>query len=323
MEPRPALSVVGGGLGAGKTTLVARLLRRPDMAGTAVVVNEFGEIGIDDLVLGAAEGRPRIALLRNGCLCCAPGNDLSQAVLDLLEASGTPLRRILVETSGAAALSAVIARIAEDHRLRRAVRLDAAVAVIDATAPDPLGPEAAAEHILCADRLVVSKADLAPPGQVAALRAGLARLAPETPQFLSSEDPGPDRLLDAGLVDPATGEARPDRWLRAGQGIFAHAAPVRSWLLEAGPMDWALATRLVAGLQRAAGPDLLRLKGLVAAPGDPRPYVLQVVRDQVFRPVRLPPGTGDGRTRLVVIARAGAATAVEDLRRRLPPEPVA
>ncbi len=322
MPDRPALSVVGGGLGAGKTTLIAALLRRSDMAGTAVVVNEFGAAGVDDLILATAPGRPQVALLRNGCLCCAPGNDLSRAVLDLIEAASVPPRRVLVETSGAAPLSAVLARVAEDHRLRRAVRLDAALAVIDATAPDPTGPEAAAEHILCADRIVISKGDMARPDAMMALRRRLAELAPAAPVFHQGDGAGPDRLLNAGLVDAVTGDVQALRWLAAAQAHVPVGAPVRSWLIETGAIDWARMTEAVALFQRRAGGDLLRLKGLVSLPGDTRPMVLQVVRDQVFRPVRLPEGTGDGRTRLVVIARPPAEPAVALLRAALVPETV-
>lgn len=311
---RPALSVIGGGLGAGKTSLVARLLALPEMARTGVVVNEFGSFGVDDLLLASAAPNAQMALLRNGCLCCRPGNDLSEAIRKMIAAVPEPLSRIVVETSGVAELSAVMARIGSDHVLRGLVRLDAAIAIVDATDPEA----ALAEHIACADRIVVTKTDLLSPTLTAALLARLTEMNPTVPILNAQDRPDPSTLFDAGLIDPQSGEARPEAWLRAkGEVHVHHHDAIRSWLIETGPQDWTVLTQQIALMARAAGPALLRLKGIVADRADPRPLALQMVRDQVYRPVRLEPRFGDGTTRLVVIARTAATQAVESLARRL------
>lgn len=319
--PKPTLSVVGGGLGAGKTTLISRLLRRDDMRGTAVVVNEFGALGIDDLVLAAEASSPRVALLRNGCVCCTPGNDLSQAVLDVLEADGgTPIQRVIIETSGAAELSSVLARVAEDHRLRRSVRLDAAIALVDCTDPEATGP-AAAEHIMCADRLVLTKTDIADREDVNRIAATLRWQNPRAPQLDAAGELDPLRLFNAGLIDAVTGEPDPERWLSYTR-IHAASNTVISRSFESGVQDWPDLSRRIATMQRAAGQGFLRLKGLVHTADDDRPLVVQAVREQVFRPVRLPAWPGEPRTRIVAIARADAAPALDRFGQGFAPHPV-
>ncbi|WP_298493210.1 GTP-binding protein [uncultured Maritimibacter sp.] len=318
---RPALSVIGGGLGAGKTSLIARLLERPDMGRTGVVVNEFGAFGVDDVVLTNAAPEAQLALLRNGRVCCRPGNDLSEAVRKMIAAAGGPLDRIIVETSGVAELSAVLARIGSDHVLRGLVRLDAAVAVVDATAQS----ETRAEHIACADRIVVTKADLVSPGVTTDLKRRLADMNPLVPILDGQDAPGPEELFNAGLVNGTTGEVQADTWLRARGSVHVHdhahdheeGQGIRSWLIETGPQNWTHLTQQIARMSRAAGPALLRLKGIVTDSDDPRPLALQMVREQIYRPVRLAPGTGDGKSRIVVIARASAAPAIEALAERL------
>ncbi|MCZ4254206.1 GTP-binding protein [Sulfitobacter sp. G21635-S1] len=318
VRQRPALSVVGGGLGAGKTSLIARLLEQPGMGRTGVVVNEFGEFGVDDLMLGSSAPDAQLALLRNGCICCRPGNDLSEAVRKMIAAAPEPLVRILVETSGVAELSAVLAKIGADHVLRGMVRLDAAIAVVDATAPD----ETRAEHIACADRIVVTKTDLVVPIAAAAIRRRIAAMNPTVPILDGQARPDPDVLFNAGLIDGRSGEVQADAWLRAQGSVHVHhhgeyPDSIRSWLIETGPQDWTQLSQHIARMSRAAGPALLRLKGIVADRDDARPLALQMVRYQIYRPVRLTREAGDGRSRIVVIARATAAPAVEALAKRL------
>ncbi|MGV0878447.1 GTP-binding protein [Martelella sp. FLE1502] len=316
---RPTLSVIGGGLGAGKSTLIAGLLARPDMAKTGVVVNEFGAFGVDDLLLSAAAPRTSLALLQNGCICCRPGNDLSEVVRNMIAAAETPLRRILVETSGVADLSAVIARIGADHVLRALVRLDAAMAVVDATAPDDARPE----HLAAADRIVLSKTDLVPASRADDIRRNLAGMNPTAPLFDAAALPGPEVLFNAGLIDSATGAVQPNRWLRATGTVHVHDKDaIRSWVIEFSPQRWTVLTEQIARMSRAAGSALLRLKGIVVDRDDPRPLAIQMVRDQIYRPVRLTPETGGGVSRIVVIARAPATPAIEAFAARLGAAPV-
>lgn len=289
------------------------------MARTGVVVNEFGAFGVDDLTLSASAPDAQLALLRNGCVCCRPGNDLSEAVRTMIGAAKEPLTRIIVETSGVAELSAVLARIGSDHVLRALVRLDAAVSVVDATAPT----ETRAEHIACADRIVLTKTDLVSKVVAAEIRRRLADMNPAVPILDGQAPVGPETLFNAGLISGQTGEVQADHWLRARGSVHVHdhehdeGQGIRSWLIETGPQNWTQLSQHIARMSRAAGPALLRLKGIVTDSEDPRPLALQMVREQIYRPVRLAPGTGDGQSRIVVIARAAAAPAVEALADRL------
>ena len=129
---RIAVSLVTGFLGSGKTTLIAALLKQPAMAGTAVIVNEFGAVGIDDAIFAQSLAADNVVLLANGCLCCTAGDDLSARVWSLARrADGRP-RRIVIETTGLADPMPVLRRLMSDPRLTQATRLDAVVATIDA-----------------------------------------------------------------------------------------------------------------------------------------------------------------------------------------------
>ena len=131
---RVPVSIVTGFLGSGKTTLISSLLKQPDMAGTAVIVNEFGAVGIDDAIIAeVADGRD-VRLLANGCLCCTAGDDLTATLLELTvgRAGGEKPRRILIETTGLADPVPLLHRLMGDPRLRPSIRLDAIVATVDA-----------------------------------------------------------------------------------------------------------------------------------------------------------------------------------------------
>ncbi|MGA8959588.1 MAG: GTP-binding protein, partial [Pseudolabrys sp.] len=174
--------VITGFLGAGKTTLLRRFLATPEGQGTAVVVNEFGATGIDDaLVRSSAD---ETVLLGNGCLCCITRTDLQQALRRMLverERGELPaFRRIVIETSGLADPSPILQTFATDRALGSAFHVEAVVTVVDAeTGGDTLGwsTEARKQTIL-ADRLVITKTDIAGEGASAALSGQLRALNP-------------------------------------------------------------------------------------------------------------------------------------------------
>src|SRR6266446_815696 len=179
---RIPVTVVTGFLGAGKTTLVRRFLATPEGAGTAVVINEFGSVGIDDaLVRGSTDD---VTLLGNGCLCCNTRSELQNALRNLVaeRAHGTlpQFTRILIETSGLADPGPILQTFATDRALGGEFHVEVVVAVVDAVGGlDTLAWSAEArKQIILADRLVIAKTDLAKAQAVKRLTARLTALNP-------------------------------------------------------------------------------------------------------------------------------------------------
>ena len=223
--PRVPVTVITGFLGAGKTTLLKRFLATPEGQGTAVVVNEFGATGIDDaLVRSSAD---ETVLLGNGCLCCITRTDLQQALRRMVverERGELPdFRRIVIETSGLADPSPILQTFATDRALGSVFHIEAVVTVVDAeTGLDTLGWSAEArKQAILADRLVITKTDIAGEGASAALTAQLRAL-----------NPGAE-ILEAvnGELDPTRlTEAAPDQ-RNAFVAEAAHSDGIGSFVL--------------------------------------------------------------------------------------------
>ena len=296
------IAVLTGFLGSGKTTFLRRVLASPAMGDTAVVINEFGEVGLDHLLVAASPDD--VVQLPNGCLCCAVRQDLVRTLHGLLtrraEAALPPFRRVAVETSGLAEPAPILYTLAADPYLERALRFDTVLTVVDALAGSSTlerYAEATAQAVV-ADRLLISKTDLAPAPE--ALLAGLAAL-----------NPSAEIVLAAGLVEPAsalfreTGSEprRPVRrlWSAAvhSHGISTVAIELRQAMTR---LDFA---RALGGLARERGEDLLRVKGIVGFADVPsRPAAIHAVQHTLYPPEWFSEWPdADHRSRLVFITR--------------------
>jgi len=310
------VSVITGFLGSGKTTLVNRLLKRPEMNRVAVVVNELGEIGVDnDLVEVSSE---QMMLLNNGCLCCVLRGDLQETLRDLFLKRRTgeviDFDRVVIETTGLADPAPVMQTLITDTLLLEQYRLDCVVTLVDAVnAPGQLAQfTEPVKQIALADRLVVTKADLVSPAQLDRLTERLNAINPRAPVRVARHgEIELAFLIDVGLRRTRARLEDIERWL-GDAGVHGHDedghrhdANVKSFVLRfEKPMPWAAFAQCMEVLTALRGPDLLRVKGLVNVEGKPGPMVVQGVQHLFHPPLELASWPGDDHsTRLVFITR--------------------
>lgn len=320
---RTPVSVITGFLGSGKTTLLNHLLPQPAMAGAAVIINEFGEIGLDHLLV--ATPSENTVLLASGCLCCTVRGDLVNTLEDLYrkrrDGAIPAFDRVLVETTGLADPVPILQTLLTDSELAALYRLDAVVTLVDAVhGADQLDrhPESVKQAAV-ADRLLLTKCDLARPEQIEGLRARLHRLNPGAQTFTVTRGViAAQSLFGAGLHDAAAPGADLARWLnaeaypqpddahhhaRAGHDVNRHDDHIRAFCVyHDAPVS---ATGLAVWLDTLAalrGANLLRVKGIFNVEG--RPVAVHAVQTLVHEPVELAAWPdADRRSRAVFITR--------------------
>ncbi|KPF88220.1 ATP-binding protein [alpha proteobacterium AAP38] len=214
------ISVLTGFLGSGKTTLLSRLIRDPAMVRTAVVINEFGEVGLDHLLVEQSD--ENMVLMDSGCLCCTIRSDLAETLRDLymkrMRGEIPEFDRVVIETTGLADPAPILHTLMTDPLIASRFRLDGVVTTIDSV--HGMGQldehEESLKQAAVADRVVLTKTDLAEPAQVEALRRRLHDLNPGAVHVDAQKDQGlPVLLFDAGLYNPNTKSLDVQRWLKA------------------------------------------------------------------------------------------------------------
>lgn len=323
------LTVLTGFLGAGKTTLLNRLLTEPALANTLVIINEFGEIGLDHLLVEKIDGD--MVIMTSGCLCCTVRGDLSATLEDLLRRRDNnriaPFDRVIVETTGLADPAPVLHTLMYHPYLMLRFRLDGVVTLVDALNGAAIldrHPEAVKQAAV-ADRIVITKTDLietqAPLGE---LRARLSALNPTAAQLDAARgEATAGRLLNAGLYDPDRKSPDVRRWLNAEaldsghdhehhehahhehehvHDINRHDAKIRAFALRhAEPMAPGAFEMFIELLRSAHGAHLLRVKGIVALADDPaRPLVIHGVQHMFHPPARLDAWPDEDHTTRIV-----------------------
>jgi G3E family GTPase len=299
---RIPVTVVTGFLGSGKTTLLQRFLAAPEGQGTAVIINEFGAVGIDDvLVRDSAE---ETVLLGNGCVCCITRTDLQAAlrrlVFDRERGTVPPFRRIVIETSGLADPGPILQTFSTDRALGGEFHIDLVLAVVDAvngeTALD--GAAEARKQAILADRLVISKTDLADTATVERLTQRLQQLNPRATIDIAVKGAlDPQRVIEPAAA--AAGE-------RSGFVAEAeHSDGIASFVIaQETPLEWLAFARAMETLIGLRGADLLRVKGILNVAGCRGPVVVQYVQHLAHPPVELEAWPDQNRnSRVVFITR--------------------
>lgn len=317
-RPRLPVHTVTGFLGSGKTTLLNRLLRHPAMGDSAVIVNEFGAVGIDHTLVETAF--EDAVLMRSGCLCCTLRGDLVDTLCELgrrVDDGEVPwFSRVLVETTGLADPGPILRTLLGESLLAPRYRAGLVVATVDAlnAARQHETQVEFARQVAVADRIVLTKTDLASVADRGRALELVRRLNPAALLLeVVSGAVEPEELLG---TSPDATDARTDglaRWaaLRAtvsghGPDDDRHRDDVNAWsLYHDEPLEWASVRRWLTSVVSLRGDRMLRVKGLVNVAGESGPIAVHAVQHVLHPPVRLGRWPDDDRrTRLVLITRS-------------------
>ena len=320
VDERIPITLLTGFLGAGKTTLVNRLLSAPDAGKIAVIVNEFGEIGIDgDLIARADED---MLELTNGCICCAAQGDLMDGLNRLflrkigLAEPRVDFDKIVIETTGIADPSPLARLFYTDMKLDLTFRLDAVLTVVDlkhVTGQIARSPEAQ-KQIAIADKLIFNKRDLVDGEEFTDAVAAVERLNPFSVKEVTSHGALPvDRLLDLDLFEPKRRGDMVGAWIGAERPDAAdrfhdehvHTPGVGAVCLQTEePLEWNALLRFFLELTEEKGEDLFRVKGMVHFQNVEKPVIIQGVQATFSPPTYAEAWPrGEVATRIVVIGR--------------------
>ena len=331
------LSIITGFLGSGKTTLLNQLLSDPDLANTAIIINEFGDVGIDHLLVETAD--EGIIELSDGCLCCTVRGDLVDTLLRLLkrqdEDPHTRVNRIIVETTGLADPAPILHTIMAHPMLVDRIRLDGVITLVDAVnANNTLDAhEEAVKQVAMADRIILSKRDLQLDNSATTeLIKRISNLNPAAPIIDTTSNTEnatslAARIFNCGLYDPASKSVDVERWLREEaikpkshhhhhHDVNRHDASIRAFTLTHDKPIEASAIQAFLDLLRSAhGPNLLRLKGIIQTAENPdQPVVIHAVQHLFHPPATLEQWpNNDHRTRMVIITKNLSQDFVERL----------
>ncbi len=334
------VSLLTGFLGSGKTTVLNHVLHHPSMEKSAVIVNEFGEVGLDhELTVTGAED---MVLLNSGCLCCTVRGDLVNTLRDLmmlrLREDVPSFERILIETTGLADPAPILHTLMSDQLVTNYFRLDGVIATVDAVnGEDTLNRQfESVKQAAVADRILVTKTDMVNSSTVTSLEMRLNAINPAAPRlWVTNGEVEPDILFNAGLFNPASKGPDVERWLQdeayadeqAGENaddhghnhdhqhdVNRHDDHISSFCVTYDePLRLDALEQWLDTIMMLKGPDLLRIKGIVNVAEIEKPVVIHGVQ-HVFHPPAVLDAwpSEDRRTRIVFITRDVERETIED-----------
>jgi len=318
------VTLLTGFLGSGKTTLLNRLLKHPSMQETAVLINEFGAVSIDHLLV--REASENIMVMSNGCICCSVAGDMVNALRDLYFKRANNeipnFKRVVIETTGLADPAPIMHTLIEMPLVSARYSFSGIVTTVDAVH----GEQQLDDHFesvkqaAVADRIVLTKTDTASREQIAALRARLLALNPAADVVEAIlGDIAPDRLFDTGLYQPSRKTPDVQNWLRAAayrqipaqpllpthNALSRHDARINSFVVTfKEPVAWYALVDALEMLTSHRGENLLRIKGIVNVAGEPLPRVIHAVQHTIYPAATLSAWPdGEHNTKLVFITR--------------------
>ncbi len=325
------VTVLTGFLGSGKTTLLNRLLADPAMRDTLVLINEFGEIGLDHLFVEQVDANT--VVMASGCLCCTIQSDLARTLrtmtLKRVRGEVPDFSRVVIETTGLADPAPILHTLMEDPIVSAYYRLDGVITTVDAvTGSATMDRQVeAVKQAAVADRIILTKQDIASPDAIAAITARLSALNPSTP--ILPPDAPVQALFDIGLYNPRTKSLDVQSWLRAAaleadhrhhghdhghnhghnhghhHDVNRHDERIQAICLTWDqPVDWDGFCLWVESLTSQRGEDVLRLKALLNLRDKDHPVAVHGVQHLFHPPVDLPAWPDDDRrSRIVLIVR--------------------
>ncbi|NEI66380.1 CobW family GTP-binding protein [Rhizobium leguminosarum] len=312
------VTLLTGFLGSGKTTLLRRLLADPALCNAAVLINEFGEVGLDHHLLERID--ENMVLLQSGCLCCTVRGELVDAIRDLHSKRERgivpPFDRIIIESTGLADPFPVLSTLKADPVLRHHFRSSGVIATVDTV---NAGTQLAAyrepmRQVAVADLLVLTKADIAEAGQVARITAMIRQINPDAPIVLASDDV--ISLLEDTTTCRAEAKQSPGGFYCDDPGpVLAgeHSGRIRSFVLVSeGTIDWTAFGIWLTMLLNRHGDRILRVKGILNIEGEDFPVAIHGVQHLVHTPVHMQSWSGgDRRSRIVFIVDGIEPAAIE------------